>query len=99
MNKGKQPIEQLSLSCAPSANNKSRSTICHNEAGIFYLGREYWIDIPYPGANRHSTVIVVKRFAWPAGYFEIHDHPIPVELSECQRKSNPRHLVHLKMDC
>jgi hypothetical protein len=60
MNKGKLPIEQLSLSCAPSAKNKSRSAICHNETGIFYPGMEYWIEIVYPGANLHSTVISVK---------------------------------------
>jgi hypothetical protein len=69
MNKGKVPIEQLSLSCAPPANNKSRSTVCHNEAGIFYPGTEYWIDIPYPGANRHRTVISVKEVRLAGGVF------------------------------
>lgn len=60
-NIGKVPIEQLSLSCTPPANNKSRSAICHNETGIFYPGMVYWIEIAYPGANRHSTVIAVKE--------------------------------------
>jgi hypothetical protein len=67
MNKGKVPIEQLSLSCTPSANNKSRSAICHSETGIFYPGTEYWIEIAYPGANRHSTVIAVKEVRLAGG--------------------------------
>jgi hypothetical protein len=61
MNKGKVPIEQLSLACTPPANNKPRSAICHRETGIFYPGTEYWIEIAYPGANRHNTVIAVKE--------------------------------------
>jgi hypothetical protein len=69
MNKGKVPIEQLSLSCTPPANNKSRSATCHIEGGIFYPGTEYWIEIPYPGANRHSTIIAVKEVRLAGGEF------------------------------
>jgi hypothetical protein len=93
MNKGKLPIEQLSLSCTPSANNKSRSAICHNETGIFYPGTEYWIEIAYPGANRHSAVIAVKEVRLAGGVFWNTRHPIPAELSECQEKTNLRCFV------
>jgi hypothetical protein len=67
MNKGKVPIEQLSLACTPSANGKPRGAICHTETGIFYPGTEYWIEIAYPDANRHSTVIAVKEVRLAAG--------------------------------
>ena len=67
VNKGKLPIEQLSLSCTPSANNKSGSATCHNETGIFYPGAEYWIEIAYPGANRRSAVIAVKEVRMAGG--------------------------------
>jgi hypothetical protein len=66
-NKGKLPIEQLSLSCTPSANDKSRGAICHNETGIFYPGTEYWIEIAYLGANRHSIVISVNEVRLAGG--------------------------------
>jgi hypothetical protein len=69
MNKGKLPIEQLSLSCASSANNTSRDAICHNVTGIFYPGTEYWIEIAYPGANRRSTVIAVEEVRMAGGVF------------------------------
>ena len=68
-NKGKIPIEQLSLSCTPSANNKYGSATCHNETGIFYPGNEYWIEIAYPGANRRSAVIAVKEVRMTGGAF------------------------------
>jgi hypothetical protein len=67
VNKGKLPIEQLSLSCMPSANNKSGSAICHNETGIFYPGTEYWIEIAYLGANRHSIAISVNEVRLAGG--------------------------------
>jgi hypothetical protein len=70
MNKGKLPIEQLSLSCAPT-NNKSRSTICLNETGIFYPGTEYWIDILIRARIPTVQSSRSKRFAWPAEYFGI----------------------------
>ena len=66
-NKGKIPIEQLSLSCALSANSKSGSETCHHETGIFYPGGEYWIEIPYQGANRHSVLISVKEVRMAGG--------------------------------
>jgi hypothetical protein len=71
MNKGKLPIEQLSHSCAPPTNNKSRSTICLNEAGIFYPGTEYWIDILIRARIPTVQSSRSKRFAWPGEYFGI----------------------------
>ncbi|WP_158822641.1 hypothetical protein [Granulicella sp. S156] len=68
-NKGKIPIEQLSLSCTPSANHKSGSAICHHETGIFYPGDESWIEIAYPGANRRSVVLAVKEVYMAGGAF------------------------------
>jgi hypothetical protein len=68
-NKGKLPIEELSLSCTPPANSKSRGTICHNETGIFYPGMEYWVEIAYPGANRHSTLIAVNEVHLTGGAY------------------------------
>jgi hypothetical protein len=59
-NKGKVPIEQLSLSCAPPPDHKSRGAICHTESGIFYPGTEYWINFPYPAGNRHEIIVSVK---------------------------------------
>jgi hypothetical protein len=59
-NKGKLPIEQLSLSCTPPADHKVPNAICHAESGIFYPGTENWINLSYPGANRREIVISVK---------------------------------------
>ncbi len=59
-NKGKLPIEQLSLICAPPSNHQSRTTLCQNVSGIFYPGMQYSADIPYAGANRHHVLISVR---------------------------------------
>ena len=61
MNKGKVPIEQLSLACLPSGNNKFPEGTCHVETGIFYPGSQSWIKIDYLGANRHSIEISVLQ--------------------------------------
>jgi hypothetical protein len=61
MNKGKLPIQQLSLSCTPRPmNQKTRDAICHTESGLFYPGMEYSIDFPYPAATRHTIAISLK---------------------------------------
>jgi hypothetical protein len=60
MNKGKIAIRQLILSCSPPLNQKTPGGVCHTEGGIFYPGTEYFMDIPYPGANRHPVVISLK---------------------------------------
>jgi len=61
MNKGKVPIEQLSLACSPAGNNKFSGGICHVENGIFYPSTVTWIKIDYLGANRHVVEISVKE--------------------------------------
>ena len=68
-NKGKVPLDQVIFSCRPSAQSKTRSAICHTETGIFYPGMEYWIDIAYPDAGRHSTVIAVNEVRLAGGEF------------------------------
>jgi hypothetical protein len=58
-NVGKLPIEEIGLSCMPSVKGRLHGAICHDETGIFYPGTESWIQIDYPGANRHNVVISV----------------------------------------
>jgi hypothetical protein len=86
-NKGKIPIEQLSLSCTPSANNKSRSPICHTETGIFYPGNEYWIEIAYPGADRHGPVIAVNEVRLAGGAFWNTHSTDPCRILRVPRKN------------
>jgi hypothetical protein len=69
MNTGKLPIEQIGLSCMPPVNGKARGAICHNERGIFYPGTESWIEIAYPGANRHNIVISVTEVRLAGGVY------------------------------
>jgi hypothetical protein len=66
-NKGKVPIEQLSLTCSPSGNNKSPNGICHVETGIFYPGSVAWIKIDYPGASHQAIEISVARLRLQGG--------------------------------
>ncbi len=66
-NKGKLPIEQLSLSCTPPATGKARTALCQSVNGIFYPGMEYDAEIPYVGANRKSTVIAVMAVRMAGG--------------------------------
>jgi hypothetical protein len=66
-NKGKVPIEQLSLACLPTANNKFVNGICHVESGIFYPSTVAWIKIDYLGANRHPVEISVARLRLAGG--------------------------------
>jgi hypothetical protein len=60
-NVSKLPVEEIGLSCMPSQPGKPRGAICHDESGIFYPGTESWIQIDYPGANRHNIVISVTQ--------------------------------------
>jgi hypothetical protein len=39
MNRGKMPIQQLSLDCSPAMAGTARDAICHTESGLFYPGR------------------------------------------------------------
>jgi hypothetical protein len=61
MNKGKVPIEQLSLACTPAGSNKFTDGTCHVETGIFYPGSQSWMKIDYSGASRHSIEISVLQ--------------------------------------
>ncbi|HEY2040359.1 MAG TPA: hypothetical protein VGG95_11875 [Edaphobacter sp.] len=59
-NKGKLPIQQLSLTCAPSPYQKGADSTCHIENGVFFPGMTYSINVGYPHANKHQIVISVK---------------------------------------
>lgn len=67
MNKGKVPIEELSLACSPSAKNESPKGTCHIESGIFYPSTVSWMKIDYPGANRHTVEVSVKDLRLAGG--------------------------------
>jgi hypothetical protein len=66
-NKGKVPIEQLSLTCSPSGNNKFPNGICHVETGFFYPGTVSWIKIDYLGATHQAIEISVARLRLQGG--------------------------------
>ncbi len=66
-NKGKLPIEQLSLACTPPATGKARTALCQSVNGIFYPGMEYDAEIPYAGAARHTTVVSVMAVQMAGG--------------------------------
>ncbi len=66
-NKGKVPIEQLSLTCNPPAHNNLPNTACYVETGIFYPGAMSWIKIDYPAANHHAIEISVARLRVAGG--------------------------------
>ena len=67
LNRGKVPIEQLSLACSPLANNKFPNGTCHVESGIFYPSMASWIKIDYLGANRHAIEISVVQLRLAGG--------------------------------
>jgi hypothetical protein len=50
MNKGKMPIQQLSLGCSPPMAGRARDSICHTESGLFYPGQRYSMMFSYTGA-------------------------------------------------
>lgn len=60
-NKGKLPIRQLSLVCAPSPYQKRPDSTCHIENGVFFPGMQYSISVAYPQANKRQIVISVKE--------------------------------------
>jgi hypothetical protein len=51
MNKGKMPIQQLSLGCSPAMAGRARDSICHTESGLFYPGQKYTIQFSYTGVS------------------------------------------------
>ena len=66
-NKGRVPIEQLSLACSPPAHNTLPHGACHVESGIFYPNTASWIKIDYPAADHHSLEISVTRLRLGGG--------------------------------
>jgi hypothetical protein len=66
-NKGKLPIRQLSLACAPSPYKKGADSTCHTENGVFFPGMQYSINLAYPQANKHQIVISVKEVVTNTG--------------------------------
>ena len=59
-NKGKMPIQELSVACSPPTGRQPKGAICHTERGLFYPGTEYSMEFGYTGAARHSILISVK---------------------------------------
>jgi hypothetical protein len=59
-NKGKMPIQQLSVGCTPPNAGKARDSICHTESGLFYPATKYTMDFGYTGAGRGAVTISVK---------------------------------------
>ena len=53
-NKGKLPLQQLSLYCQPAG--AAHRTLCHEESGIFYPGTDYTVSFAYP--HRGSSVVL-----------------------------------------
>ena len=62
MNKGKMPIQQLSLGCSPPMAGRARDAICHTESGLFYPGQRYSMTFGYaakPGTARGAVTLSV----------------------------------------
>ncbi|HEY6447088.1 MAG TPA: hypothetical protein VIY53_11550 [Acidobacteriaceae bacterium] len=60
MNKGKVPIQQVSLGCSPAMAGKARDSICHTESGLFYPGQKYTMEFGYTGGMRGAVTLSVK---------------------------------------
>jgi hypothetical protein len=64
MNRGKMPIQQLSLDCSPPTAGRARDAICHTESGLFYPGQRYSIMFGYtakPGSAHGAVTLSVKE--------------------------------------
>ncbi len=59
-NKGKVPIQQVSLGCSPAMAGRARDAICHTESGLFYPGTPYTMTFAYTGARRGAVTLSVK---------------------------------------
>lgn len=59
-NKGKFPIQQLSVGCAPAPHGTARNAICHTESGLFFPATQYSITFPYTSSSRVPVVITAK---------------------------------------
>jgi hypothetical protein len=60
LNKGKVPIQQVSVGCSPPNAGQARDSICHTESGLFYPGSKYTIKFAYTGARRGAVTLSVK---------------------------------------
>ncbi|HEY3988837.1 MAG TPA: hypothetical protein VGM02_06025 [Acidobacteriaceae bacterium] len=59
-NKGKVPIQQVSLGCSPPMKGQARDAICHTGSGLFYPGTPYTMEFAYTGARRGAVTLSVK---------------------------------------
>ena len=62
MNRGKMPIQQLSLDCSPAMAGTARDAICHTESGLFYPGQRYSMMFGYmakPGSAHGAVTLSV----------------------------------------
>jgi hypothetical protein len=59
-NKGKVPIQQVSLGCSPPMAGRARDAICHTDSGLFYPGTPYTMTFAYTGARRGAVTLSVK---------------------------------------
>lgn len=62
-NTAKLPLEQFSLTCAPSVSQRTRGSACHSETGIFYPGVPYTVELVYPNAEKLGRVTLSMREA------------------------------------
>ena len=70
-NKGKVPVQEFQLPCAPAAGGAGGG-VCAEERGIFYPGTPYWVSVPYAGVGRRVTVTLRSAelaggVVWTAG--------------------------------
>jgi hypothetical protein len=77
MNKGKIPIRQLELYCAPLQGQKARRLVCHTESGVFFPGTPYTLSFSYPEKSPQAIEVSVKTVLLPDGtlWTSTHDEP------------------------
>ena len=77
MNKGKVPIRQLELYCAPLKGPKAKRLVCHTESGVFFPGTPYTLSSAYPGKTPPAMEISLKTVILPDGtlWTATHDEP------------------------
>jgi hypothetical protein len=77
MNKGKVPIRQLELYCAPLKGPKAKRLVCHTESGVFFPGTPYTLSFAYPGKTPPAMEISLKTVILPDGtlWTATHDEP------------------------
>ena len=68
-NKGKVPLQQVSLGCSPAMAGRPRDAICHMESGLFYPGTPYTMAFAYTGARRGAVTLSVKSARLGTGEF------------------------------